>query len=98
MPRPEALTPDRIAQALHQLPGWVHEHDTLTKTFEFDDFSAAFGFMCRVALAAEKLDHHPDWSNVFNRVTVRLTTHDSGNRVTSRDTELAQTIERLSGR
>ena len=67
------------AAAVSQLPGWatVSEKDAISKTFKFADFNAAFGFMTRVALMADKLDHHPEWFNVYNRVEVVLTTHDA---------------------
>jgi len=85
-----------IQQALAQLPGWTHEGDALVKTFTFGGFREAFSFMTRVAFEAEALDHHPDWSNVFKRVTVRLNTHDAGGKVTAKDVELAGRIQRLS--
>jgi len=67
----------------------------LTSTFTFADFSQAFAFMTRVALIAEKLNHHPDWSNVYNKVTIRLSTHDAGNTITEKDRELAAAIDKL---
>lgn len=73
-----------------------NEHDNkLTRTFKFADFSEAFAFMTRVALAAEKMDHHPWWSNVYNQVTIELTTHDKGNTVTAKDRKLAEAINQL---
>lgn len=65
----------------------------LIRTFTFGDFSEAFAFMTRVAMIAEKMNHHPDWSNVYNKVTIRLSTHDAGNTVTVRDRELAAAID-----
>ena len=78
------------ASALQQLKGWSETpgRDAIAKTFKFADFNAAFGFMTRVALMADKMDHHPEWSNVYNKVDVVLTTHDAGG-VTDKDVELA---------
>lgn len=79
------------AVALAQLSGWqtVAGRDAIAKSFQFADFNAAFGFMTRVALAAEKLDHHPEWFNVYNRVDITLATHDAGG-VTDLDVQLAR--------
>lgn len=74
---------------------WKEENNCLKKTFTFKDFSEAFGFMTRVALLAEKMDHHPWWSNVYNSVTIELTTHDAGNKVTDKDRQLAAAIDKL---
>ena len=81
------------SEALKQLTGWAaaEGRDAITRTFQFKDFNAAFGFMTRAALAAEKLDHHPEWFNVYNRVEVTLTTHDAGG-LSQRDVELAKAI------
>ena len=80
--------------ALAQLPQWspATDRDAITRTFRFADFSAAWGFMSRVALLAEKLDHHPEWSNVYGRVEVLLTTHDAGG-VTERDLAMARFMD-----
>ena len=80
------------------LPGWTHdtERDAIRKRFTFRDFGEAFAFMTRVALEAEKADHHPDWSNVWNRVDILLTTHDAGG-LTQRDLALATKIEAIAG-
>jgi len=75
--------------------GWSEVDGCLRRRFEFENFSQAFGFMTRVALLAEKLDHHPEWSNVYNRVEVLLTTHDAGG-VTARDAEMARFIDEAS--
>ncbi|RFM30287.1 4a-hydroxytetrahydrobiopterin dehydratase [Deminuibacter soli] len=75
--------------------GWVAEHNALYRKFEFPDFSAAFAFMTRVALAAEKMNHHPRWSNVYNTVEIWLNTHDAGNTITDRDHKLASRINTL---
>ena len=82
------------AAALAQLEGWsaAEGRDAITKTFKFADFSAAFGWMTRVALAAEKLDHHPEWFNVYSRVEVLLATHDAGG-VTELDVTLAKVMD-----
>ena len=83
-----------IAAEVATLPGWVRVGDGLERTWRFADFVGAFGFMSRVALLAEKADHHPDWSNVWNKVHIRLTTHDAGG-LTKRDFELARAIDAL---
>jgi 4a-hydroxytetrahydrobiopterin dehydratase len=90
------LTVEQITAARGTLPGWAFEHDALTKTFTFETFREAMGFILRVAFEAESLNHHPDWSNVYNRVVIRLNTHDAGNKVTSQDVELATRIQRIS--
>lgn len=74
---------------------WVEENNTLKRAFEFKDFSEAFAFMTRVALLAEKHDHHPYWVNVYNRVEITLTTHSAGNTVTDKDRNLAKEIDKL---
>ena len=74
---------------------WQEKDDKLIRTFEFSNFVEAFGFMSRVALVAEKMDHHPNWSNVYNTVTIELTTHSAGNTVTDNDRELARAIDQL---
>ena len=83
--------------ALAELPGWSWDEarDAIARSFSFKDFSEAFAFMTRVALAAEKADHHPEWSNVWNRVDIRLTTHDAGG-LTGRDVALAKRIDALA--
>ena len=84
------------AIALNNLPAWtaIAEPDGITRTFGFASFVDAFGFMTRVALLAEKADHHPEWSNVYNRVHITLTTHDAGG-LSQRDTDLATQIDAL---
>ena len=91
------LTGEGRAAALAGLAGWreAEGRDAITKTFAFADFSAAFGFMVRVALAAEKMDHHPEWFNVYKTVTVTLSTHDAGG-LTARDIALAQAMDRIA--
>ncbi len=84
--------------ALSRLTGWseVAGRDAITKKFVFADFNEAFGFMTRVALAAEKLDHHPEWFNVYKTVEVTLSTHDAGG-LTERDIKLAEIMDKLAG-
>jgi 4a-hydroxytetrahydrobiopterin dehydratase len=74
---------------------WTEINNQLTRDFTFADFSEAFAFMTRVALIAEKMDHHPEWSNVYNKVTINLSTHDAGNVVTDKDRKLAAAIDKL---
>jgi len=74
---------------------WKEEDNKLKKTFEFSDFSEAFAFMCRVAFLAEAQGHHPNWSNVYNKVFIELTTHDAGDTVTDRDRKLAKAIDKI---
>lgn len=74
---------------------WKEENNRLVKTFKFKDFKEAFGFMTKVALVAEKMDHHPNWSNVYNTVTIELSTHDAGNVVTEKDRKLAKAIDQI---
>jgi 4a-hydroxytetrahydrobiopterin dehydratase len=93
----EKLTGSARTAALAKLSGWseVKGRDAITRQFEFSDFNEAFGFMVRAALIAEKLDHHPEWFNVYNKVEVTLATHDAGG-VTERDIKLAQAMDRLA--
>jgi 4a-hydroxytetrahydrobiopterin dehydratase len=74
---------------------WKEENNCLIRTFEFKNFSEAFGFMTRVAIEAEKLNHHPNWSNVWNKVEIKLNTHDAGDIVTDKDHKLAERIDSL---
>jgi 4a-hydroxytetrahydrobiopterin dehydratase len=85
-------------ERLKELAGWTYDPEgrAIRRSFRFADFSEAFAFMTRVALAAEKADHHPDWSNVWNRVDIALTTHDAGG-ITERDIGLAHLIDTLAG-
>lgn len=94
----DRLTPEEIEAGLAELGGWRLEEGGLAivRTFSFRNFSEAFGFMTRAALAAEKLDHHPEWSNVYKTVEVRLTTHDSGG-LTALDLDLARRMNRAAG-
>ena len=92
----EQLDEDERAAALDQLGEWDYDEarDAITRQFMFADFVEAFGFMTRVAILAEKADHHPEWSNVYNRVEVLLTTHDAGG-LSTRDVALAKAIDAL---
>ena len=74
---------------------WKEENNKLTATFQFKNFVEAFGFMSKVALEAEKMGHHPNWSNVYNKVTIELSTHDAGGVVTDKDRKLARSIDEL---
>jgi 4a-hydroxytetrahydrobiopterin dehydratase len=89
------LSEKEIAAELQKLAGWRVVNGNLHRVFEFPDFSAAFGFMTRAALAAEKLDHHPDWSNSWNKVTVDLSTHSAGG-LTKNDFELAGKMQQFA--
>jgi 4a-hydroxytetrahydrobiopterin dehydratase len=90
------LSKAEIKVALAGLPGWAFEGDALAKTFKFGSFREALSFMVRVGFEAEAMDHHPDWTNVYNRVAIRLNTHDAGGKVTAKDAELAKKIQVLS--
>jgi 4a-hydroxytetrahydrobiopterin dehydratase len=94
----QKLTGDARKTALARLKGWseVKGRDAISKKFTFADFNEAFGFMARVALVAEKLDHHPEWSNVYKNVEVTLSTHDAGG-LTERDIRLAEAMDKLAG-
>lgn len=94
----ERLSLQRREEALKRLAGWtsVEGRDAITRSLRFKDFNAAFGFMSRVAMAAEKLDHHPEWTNVYNRVDITLSTHDAGG-LTERDVLLAELIDHFAG-
>ena len=93
----QKLAGDARKAALAKLAGWseVKDRDAISKTFVFRDFNEAFGFMTRTALVAEKLDHHPEWFNVYKTVTVTLSTHDAGG-VTELDIKLAQAMDQLA--
>lgn len=90
------LSKQQVAVGLSRLNGWRVVKDNLHRMFEFKDFTQAFGFMKRVALAAEKMDHHPDWSNAYNKVTIDLSTHSAGG-LTENDFELASKIQKIKG-
>ncbi|KPV77745.1 uncharacterized protein RHOBADRAFT_24301 [Rhodotorula graminis WP1] len=101
--RRQPATPEALDSLISS--GWTVANSTaggqegqrLSRNFRFKDFSEAWGFMSRVALAAEKLNHHPEWSNVYNRVSVALTTHDKGNSLTALDVKLAERINKILG-
>ncbi len=95
----EKLTASERRRALGRLKGWnkVRGRDAIHKAYRFGDFNEAFAFMTRVALMAEKMDHHPEWFNVYNRVEITLTTHDAGG-VSERDIALARIIDKVAGR
>ena len=97
MPRPERLT-DRATLTPLLSAGWKMEdgRDAITRSYRFKDFTAAFAFMTRAALWAEKWDHHPEWSNVYRTVTVTLTTHDAGG-LTELDLKLAAKMDEIAG-
>ena len=88
------INEQELNNILTDLSGWSLEGAKITKSFQKKDFKEAFGFMTQIALKAEQMNHHPEWSNVYNRVTIQLTTHDKGG-VTEKDIELAQFIESL---
>ena len=90
------LSEQEISAELGKLNGWSVVNGNLHRVFEFKDFSQAFGFMTRVAIAAEKMDHHPDWSNVWNKVTIDLSTHSAGG-LTKNDFDLATKIQQIYG-
>ncbi|QPC42308.1 4a-hydroxytetrahydrobiopterin dehydratase [Kaustia mangrovi] len=94
----DTLKGDALTDALAGLDGWrdAEGRDAIAKTFTFKTFNEAFGWMTRAALVAEKMDHHPEWFNVYNRVEVTLSSHDAGG-VTERDIALARTMDRLAG-
>jgi len=95
--RPEALDPERVERKLRDLDGWKLEDEKLHRDFKFANFIEAFGFMTQVAIVAEKMDHHPEWSNGYNRVRVDLTTPDAKG-ITELDFSLAATMNEIAGR
>ena len=95
MPRPAKLSSEEVSSALVSLPEWSISGGKLHRDYKFPDFAHAFGFMAAVATAAEKMDHHPDWTNVYNRVIVNLNTHDVGG-ITELDVKLAGIMEKVA--
>jgi 4a-hydroxytetrahydrobiopterin dehydratase len=91
------LSKQEIVAGLRNLTGWKVVKGNLQRIFEFKDFKQAFGFMKRVAVAADRMDHHPDWSNAYNKVTVNLSTHSAGG-LTKNDFELAGEIQKIHAR
>ncbi|MBW8781032.1 MAG: 4a-hydroxytetrahydrobiopterin dehydratase [Verrucomicrobia bacterium] len=94
--RSQPLAPEEITEALSALPGWTFQDDALVKTYTFGSFREALSFMVRVGFEAEALNHHPEWTNVYNRVAIRLNTHDAGGKVTAKDLELARRIHAIA--
>lgn len=92
----DPLSADTIEKALADIDGWRHEEDKLKKTFELSDFRAAISFIVRLSFDAEEMNHHPELENVYNTVSLALTTHDAGGKVTEMDVELARKIEDFS--
>ncbi|MEB4592933.1 4a-hydroxytetrahydrobiopterin dehydratase [Candidatus Thiothrix sp. Deng01] len=92
----EKLTDDALAVILEGLPGWVLREGKLHRVLNFNDFVEAFGFMSQVALVAERMNHHPEWCNVYKTVAISLTTHDAGG-ITQKDINLAEAINHLAG-
>jgi 4a-hydroxytetrahydrobiopterin dehydratase len=90
-----AMPTDEAAEKAQRIPRWTMQDSRLHRVFEFDGFVAAFGFMARAAIEAEKLNHHPDWRNVYNRVEVTLWTHDAGG-LTGLDFRLAEIMDRIA--
>jgi 4a-hydroxytetrahydrobiopterin dehydratase len=95
MPRPAKLSSEDVSSALASLTGWSVLEGKLHRDYKFPDFAHAFGFMTAVATQAEKMDHHPDWTNVYNRVSVNLSTHDVGG-ITELDLKLAGIMEKVA--
>jgi len=89
------LSSEQISEQLKNLPGWSVKEEKLHKDFEFDDFNQAFGFMTRAAMHIEKMNHHPEWFNVYNKLTVDLMTHDAGG-ITENDIQLAKILNSLA--
>jgi 4a-hydroxytetrahydrobiopterin dehydratase len=89
------LSSSELEQRLADLRHWRRDGDALVKDFEFGSFREAVSFMMRVAFEAEALNHHPEWTNVYDRVSIRLTTHHAGNKITEKDLQLAEAIERI---
>ncbi|MEM7803197.1 MAG: 4a-hydroxytetrahydrobiopterin dehydratase [Chloroflexota bacterium] len=92
----KALTEEELAEVLTTLDGWTINAGKLHKTFKFANFKEAMGWMVAVGMVAEKMDHHPEWSNVYSRVTVNLVTHDLGNKIGTWDVELAREMNQLA--
>lgn len=95
MSKANVLSDAQLQAALAELPGWEVLNGKLHKTFKFSDFTAAFGFMTKVAIEANTMNHHPEWCNVWNRVTIDLVTHEVGDRISDLDVTLARKIESL---
>lgn len=89
------LTSNEIEKELKKLDDWTFKDDSIHKELSFDNFKQAMGFMVEVGFEAEALGHHPDWSNVYNSVSISLNTHDADNKVTSKDIDLAKAIDKI---
>ena len=90
------LSSEVIHAAIKDLHGWEFKDSALVKTFEFESFREALSYMVRAGFEAEAMNHHPEWTNVYNRLVVRLNTHDAGGKVTSKDVELAKRLQKIS--
>lgn len=90
------LTAAKIKTALATLPGWKFQRNALAKAFKFGSFREAMSFMVRAGFEAEAMNHHPEWTNVYDRVAIRLNTHDAGGKVTAKDVELAKRLQKIS--
>ena len=85
---------NQLDSFIEKNPSWIIDNKTIKKEFKFENFIEAFGFMSKVALLSEKIDHHPDWQNIYNKVKINLTTHDEGG-ITTNDIKLAESIDKL---
>jgi 4a-hydroxytetrahydrobiopterin dehydratase len=90
----QKMTPEQIEAELNNLPGWELKNEKLHRELKFKNFVQAFGFMTQAAILAEQMDHHPEWFNVYSRVTIDLTTHEAGG-ISPRDFELAQKMDKV---
>lgn len=90
------LSEEAINAALNNLAGWSFDENSIHREYHFSSFTEAMGFITEMAFACEKLNHHPNLSNVYNKVQIQLTTHDAGNKVTQKDLDLAKAIERIA--
>ncbi len=93
----QPLDDDQIVAALEDLPDWQRAEDRLQRTFAFSDFRAAMAFMVRAGFEAEQRNHHPEWTNVYNRVQVSLNTHSADGKITAKDVDLAKAFDRVVG-
>ncbi len=91
------LNEQDLASAIQRLPGWSLQNQKLHRDYKFADFAHAFGFMATAAVLVEKMNHHPEWSNVYNRVSIDLTTHDAGG-ITQKDLQLAEVLEKIASK
>lgn len=94
----DKLTNDQINEALAKLPGWTFAEDKLSREYRFANFTEAMGFINEMAFACEKANHHPELFNVYSRVEIGLTTHDTGNKVTQKDVDLAAELEKIANK